>query len=320
MPTDSSLAAIWYLAGAGLLLLAILAFRMIFAPENTQERTAAKRLKKLRPKTGHGIAEAMVLKQRQRPAGRSIPLIGDPALLVRRAGFEGKEPLILVTMALLAVVLGIALSLRLSAALAYPAGIIIALYLVKSFLQNRHAKRVDALTQQLPDALDLMMRGLRIGHPVSATISNVGRTMPDPIGAEFRQLAEQVSHGDYLTDAFTDFADRVGQEDVEYLAVSIRIQHGTGGNLADMLGTLAKVVRDRIVMRRRVRAISSEGRMSAYVLSALPVLIYVITSYTAPDYYGAISDDPMYQPIAMIIIALVVANFLALRKLVTFKI
>lgn len=320
MPIDSSLMLIWYLAAAGILLLAILAFRMIFAPENAQERTAAKRLKKMRPKTGHGIAEAMVRKQNQRPTGRSIPLIGDPALLVRRAGLEGKEPLILVAIAVLALGFGIALSLRLSAIVAYPAGVIASVFVVRSFLQKRHAKRVDALTHQLPDALDLMMRGLRIGHPVSATIANVGRTMPDPIGAEFRQLAEQVSHGDYLTDAFTDLADRVGQEDVEYLAVSIRIQHGTGGNLADMLGTLAKVVRDRIVMRRRVKAISSEGRMSAYVLSALPVLIYCITSYTAPDYYGAISDDPMYQPIAITIVALVVANFLALRKLVTFKI
>lgn len=320
MPIDSSLTLIWYLAGAGFLLLAILAFRMIFAPENAQERTAARRLKKMRPRTDHGIAVAMVLKQRQSPTGKAIPFIGDPARLVRRAGFEGKEALILIALAVLALLLGFALSLRLSALVAYPAGALTALLMVKSFLQKRHAKRVDALTHQLPDALDLMMRGLRIGHPVSATISNVGRTMPDPIGAEFRQLAEQISHGDYLTDAFTDFADRVGQEDVEYLAVSIRIQHGTGGNLADMLGTLSKVVRDRIVMRRRVRAISSEGRMSAYVLSALPVLIYVITSYTAPDYYGAISDDPMYQPIALIIIALVVANFLALRKLVTFKI
>ena len=320
MPSDTSLSLIWFLAGAGLLMLAVVAIRMIFAPENRQERTAAKRLKGMRPQTGHGIAEAMVRKQVQRATGLRVPFIGDPTLLVRRAGFQGKEPLILLTVALLALGLGIAISLRISPMIAYPAGVVIAVWLVKSFLQKRHARRVDALTQQLPDALDLMMRGLRIGHPVSATISNVGRTMADPIGAEFRQLADQISHGDYLTDAFTDFADRVGQEDVEYLAVSIRIQHGTGGNLADMLGTLSKVVRDRIVMRRRVRAISSEGRMSAYVLSALPVLIYVITSYTAPDYYGAISDDPMYQPIAITIILLIVANFLALRKLVTFKI
>ncbi|APE42015.1 hypothetical protein BOO69_00265 [Sulfitobacter alexandrii] len=320
MPVDGSLTLIWTLAVAGLLMLAIVAFRMILAPENRQERTAARRLKNMRPQTGHGMAEAMVRRQRQGLTGLSIPLIGDPALLVRRAGLEGKEPLILTGLLVLALAIGVALSLRLNAAVAYPAGVVISILLVKAFLRKRHATRVDALTQQLPDALDLMMRGLRIGHPISATISNVGRTMPDPIGAEFRQLAEQVSHGDYLTDAFTDFADRVGQEDVEYLAVSIRIQHGTGGNLADMLGTLAKVVRDRIVMRRRVRAISSEGRMSAYVLSALPVLIYLVTSYTAPDYYGAISDDPMYQPIAITIILLVVANFLALRKLVTFKI
>lgn len=320
MYESSSFWLIYLLAGLGLLLLTAVALRMIFSPDANAEKIAAKRMRSMRPETEHGMAEAIVRKQGQRPGGRQWPLIGDPALLVRRAGYEGREiALVLITL-LGGLGFGALASLRLPSGLAYLFGIAVAAFITVKFLQSIHNKRTEALTQQLPDALDLMMRGLRIGHPVSVTISNVGRTMPDPIGAEFRQLSEQISHGDFLTDAFSDFADRVGQEDVEYLAVSIRIQHGTGGNLADMLGTLSKVVRDRIVMRRRVRAISSEGRVSAYLLSALPVLIYGLTSLTAPDYYGAVSDDPMYTPIACVIIALVVANCLALRKLVTFKI
>lgn len=188
-----------------------------------------------------------------------------------------------------------------------------------AILRARHAKRVEAFALQLPDALDLMMRGLRIGHPISATIANVGRTMPDPIGAEFRIIAQKIDHGDFLTNAFSDLAQSLNQEDMHYLAVSIRIQHGTGGNLADMLGTLSKVIRSRIMLRRRVRALSSEGRISSLLLSSLPLVIYAGTSFLAPDYYGAVQDSPMFLPIACVIVALVVGNFVILRRLVNFQ-
>ncbi|SFE11246.1 tight adherence protein B [Sulfitobacter brevis] len=307
------------LIGLAVLLVGGLALRLVFAPEASQEKAAAKRIKNLRGTSDQKTAEAMVLKKRQPITGRDLPFVGNLPLIVQRAGLEGKEPLLILITASIAMVLTVVLSLKLGFYFALPTGIVLACLGVRQVLMARHNKRVDALTQQLPDALDLMMRGLRVGHPVNATIANVGRTMADPIGAEFRILAQQVSHGDYLTDAFTDFAERVGREDVEYLAVSINIQHGTGGNLAEMLSTLSTVVRDRILMRRRVRAISSEGRISAYLLSSLPVVIYLATTITAPSYYADVSDDPLFKPIAFAIVALVVGNFLALRKLVSFQ-
>jgi tight adherence protein B len=204
-------------------------------------------------------------------------------------------------------------------ALAGVVGILAGIFGPITYLRRKHAARVAAFTAQLPDALELMMRGLRVGHPVSVTIRNVARTMPDPIGAEFRKLADQINHGDYLTEAFRDLADRMGQEDMDYLSVSLSIQHGTGGNLAEMLGTLSKVIRDRIMMRRRVKAISAEGRISAMLLSCLPVLIYVATTLSAPTYYGDVMDSPYFMPIAGTIVALVVSNALALYKLTNFR-
>ncbi|QUJ76703.1 type II secretion system F family protein [Sulfitobacter albidus] len=308
------------LATLGCALLAALALRMIFAPEAREEKTRSARIRAMRPERASDTAHALVKSSAAPMLGLTLPVVGNLPLLLRRADMEGREFSLGLIVLAAGTLTGAGMSFFLVPIIAFPAGLALAAFLAFKVLSARHEKRMTALTQQLPDALDLMMRGLRVGHPINATIANVGRTMADPVGAEFRQLAEQIAHGDYLTDAFRDFAERTGQEDVEYLSVSISIQHGTGGNLAEMLGTLSKVVRDRIIMRRRIKAISSEGRISAYLLSALPVVIYVATSLTAPDYYSDVSDDPLFKPIAVAIVVLVVANFLTLRKLVNFKV
>jgi tight adherence protein B len=187
-------------------------------------------------------------------------------------------------------------------------------------VRARREKRMTALTAQLPDALDLMARGLRVGHPLNTTIASVARDMPDPIGSEFGIIFDQVSYGDDLVTAVHDFAERIDTEDAHYLAASIAIQHGTGGDLARVVELLAKVIRGRIAMRRRIKAISSEGRLSAWVLSALPLVIYGATSVSSPTYYSGVADAPLYVPMMSTIAFLVVANALILRKLVNFRI
>jgi tight adherence protein B len=144
--------------------------------------------------------------------------------------------------------------------------------------------------------------------------------MPDPIGSEFGIIFDQVSYGDDLVTAVQEFAERIDTEDAHYLAASIAIQHGTGGDLARVVELLAKVIRGRIAMRRRIKAISSEGRLSAWVLSALPLVIYGATSVSSPTYYSGVADAPLYVPMMSTIAFLVVANALILRKLVNFRI
>lgn len=186
-------------------------------------------------------------------------------------------------------------------------------------VKSRRDARVEKLVSQLPDALELLARGLRVGHPLNASIATVASEMADPIGTEFGLIFDQVNFGDDLVDAFEDFADRVAIEDVQYLAASIGIQHGTGGDLSRIISVLSKVIRDRLAMRRRVRAISSEGRLTAIFLSALPPLIFVFTTLSSPGYYTAVSDDPLFAPMIAAIVTLTVLNYLVLRRLVNFR-
>ena len=200
-------------------------------------------------------------------------------------------------------------------AAAFGAGFLVPVAVVDSLRR----KRTQKLIAQLPDALDLMARGLRVGHPLNTTIASVASEMPDPIGTEFGLILDQVSYGEDIVTAFKEMAERVDEEDTYYLAVSIGIQHGTGGNLGRLLGVLSKVIRDRATMRRKIKAISAEGRTSMWILSSLPLAIFGFVNFTAPDFYGGVSGDPLFLPMMAIVATLSVVNFLILRKLVAFK-
>ena len=248
-----------------------------------------------------------------------LPFIGDFPLVLRQAGLTTKPGTVLL-ISLVCAALAFAVLAQFTEvtyALAASIGVCVVLPLIVIFAVRK--KRLEALVQQLPDTLDLMARGLRVGHPLNASIESVAREMPDPIGSEFGVMFDQISYGDDLVDAFYDLAERVDLEDVRYLAVSVGIQHGTGGDLARVLSVLSTVIRNRITMRRRIRAISSEGRLSANFLSMLPVIIFTFTSITAPGFYADVSDDPLYMPMAVTIVFLVVLNFLVMRKLVNFR-
>ncbi len=187
-------------------------------------------------------------------------------------------------------------------------------------LKARRDKRLEELTAQLPDALELMARGLKVGHPLNASIGAVANEMPDPIGTEFGLIFDQINFGEELPDAVQDFADRAGVEDAQYLAASISIQHGTGGDLARVVMVLAKVIRNRISLRAKIRAISSEGRFSGLLLSIIPLAIVGIMSINAPGYYLDLSDDPTFIRLAILVVVLMVTNVVVLHKLVNFRV
>lgn len=189
--------------------------------------------------------------------------------------------------------------------------------LVLSALQTARLKRISA---QLPDALDLMARALKAGHPLSASIGTVAETMPDPIGTEFGIMVDQISYGDELVTAFRKLAERNPSEDFQYLSVSIAIQHGTGGNLGRVLGVLAGVMRGRIMMRRKIKSMSAEGRISAWILSSIPFLMVGLNAIITPSYYGDVMSDPMFLPMTLAALALIFLNGFVLYRLVNFRI
>jgi len=180
-------------------------------------------------------------------------------------------------------------------------------------------QRLEKITNQLPEALDLMARGLEVGHPLSVTIGNVATEMSDPIGSEFGLIQDQISYGDEIAVAFSDFAERVDTEDVRYTSVSVSIQHGTGGNLAHVLRVLSTVVRDRLTMRKKIHAISAEGRLSAFILSVLPFAMVGIINFTSPSFYGDVKDDPMFLFFALATLSLIALQAFILVRMVRFK-
>lgn len=248
-----------------------------------------------------------------------IPFIGDLPTKLRQAGMTIKPSRFMAAMLISAFMVAVFAAGFVVLPIALALGIVLCILAPVLVVRKTSKKRMTELERQLPEALDLMARGLIVGHPLNTTIAAVAAEMTDPIATEFGVIMDQVSYGDELVDAFFDFAERTDLEDVRYLSISVAIQHGTGGDLGQVLKTLAKVIRDRITMRKRIKAISSEGRMTSNFLSALPLVIFVSTSMMTPGYYGDVADDPLFRPFAVVVIGLVVTNFLVLRRLVDFR-
>ena len=204
-------------------------------------------------------------------------------------------------------------------ALAVPLALALTVFLPIVIVDRIREARLAKLTAELPDALELMARALKVGHPLNTSMEAVAKEMGAPIATEFARMVDQVTYGDEVVSAFRDLARRNRSEDLDYLAAAVAIQHGTGGNLARILEILAKSVRDRIGMRRKIHAVSAEGRISAFILSVLPFAIVGLTHVMTPTYYRDVLDHPRFLPLAAIALVLTVTNALILRKLVTFR-
>lgn len=160
-------------------------------------------------------------------------------------------------------------------------------------LSDRRRKQI---AEQFPVALDVFIRGLRAGHPVSSALELVTTEMTDPIGSEFGLVLDEVTYGADLRDALQNMADRGGVEDIQMFVIALSIQGETGGNLAEILENLAHVIRDRQAMMLKVRALSSEGRMTALILTLLPVGSFTGLFIMNPSFYLEVADDPAFIP------------------------
>lgn len=302
-------------------LVAFTSFVSLTSRRETMGEVRSRRLRLIRD--GHSIEERLALLKPPsiEDAGGKLSVLGRLTVMLRRADLSMSVFGFLGLCAVLAggIFAGLLLApipVPFSAVAAAALGIFVPL----GVLQGRISKKTTAMIAQLPDALELMARGLRVGHPLNTSIASVAQEMSDPIGSEFGIIFDQINYGDDLPEAFQDFAERMDIEDLHYLSASIGIQHGTGSDLAHVVELLAKVIRSRIMMRRKIHAISAEGRISAIVLSCLPAVMFFFTSLTSPNYYAGVYDDPAFAPMAIAIVVLTVANALVLRKLVNFHV
>jgi len=176
----------------------------------------------------------------------------------------------------------------LQSALAALGGGLVLPYLSLHVLRRRRQRQ---FAEQFADAIDIIVRSLRAGHPVPVAISMVAREMGDPVGTEFGIVADEITYGADLETAMRNLSFRVGQEDLPLFVTAVAIQGSTGGNLSEILNNLSSTIRQRFKMRRKIRALASEGRFSAYFLTGLPLVIFGLLELVSPDFYGSIWDQ-----------------------------
>src|SRR5271166_1030480 len=190
-------------------------------------------------------------------------------------------------------------------------------YLVLRFLRARRQKAFGA---QFPDALDMIVRSLRAGHPVPIALTMVAREMRDPIGTEFGIVVDEITYGADLESALRSLYFRIGQDDLPLFVTAVAIQGSTGGNLGEILQNLSGVIRQRFKMRRKIRALAAEGRASAIILSSLPIAMFLIIQVVAPDFYAGVWNESMTKTALAIAGGWMGIGNLIMYRLVNFKI
>jgi tight adherence protein B len=147
-------------------------------------------------------------------------------------------------------------------------------------------RRVNKFTTKFPDAIELLVRGLRSGLPISETMGVVGAEVAGPVGEEFRAVSDKMKIGRTMDAALQETADRLGTPEFQFFVISIAIQRETGGNLAETLANLATVLRQRSQMKLKIKAMSSESKASAYIVGSLPFIVFGLIMWISPGYMG----------------------------------
>ena len=198
--------------------------------------------------------------------------------------------------------------------------LIVGLALPLMVLNMQASRRRKRMIEQFPTALDVFVRGLRAGHPISAALDLLTVEMADPIGSEFGLVVDEVTYGADLRDALDAMADRWELDDMRMFVVSLSVQSETGGNLAEILVNLSTVIRDRASMMMKVRALSSEGRMSATMLTVLPIGAFALLFAFNPAFYLDVADDRMFILGFGFLVGLYILGALIIRRMVDLKV
>jgi tight adherence protein B len=284
-------------------------------------------LRQLRAFTNENQEEGGILRQGDRelphwfrPIAARVPAFQDLDLMMEQAGMKGHLPTFLLGTIGLTVALGLA-TLALTrfwpAAVAAAFGAAALPYMVVRWRRN---KRLSAFEELLPEAIDLLGRAIRAGHPLSAGLKMVADETSEPIASEFRRTHEENRFGLPFEDALLAMADRVSIVDVRILTTAILIQREVGGNLAEVLDNLANVIRVRFTIRRQLRVYTAQGRFSGYVLGLLPIAVGAAIYNLNPPYIRLLFTDPFGKLMLLIAVIFQVIGFLWIRKIVDIEI
>ena len=274
-----------------------------------------------------GAAREQVMEQlrkemTQHLKARSIPFYSILALKAQKAAIAfSPGQLIGIMGGLIAVAyIGLTVGTETSTTVRIPISIGMGIGAVYVWVNNKAKKRLALFEEQLPDAVELMVRSLRVGHPFASAIQIVSREVPDPLGTEMGMIADEAAYGRDVGEALKALAERMDLQDLRFLAVAVTIQQTSGGNLAEILDGLAKVIRSRFKLFRRVKAITAEAKWSGTFLSGFPLGALVMINVIQPNYYDDVKDTAVFIPACLVVAAFLIANVFVMRALVNIKV
>lgn len=268
------------------------------------------------------VLEQLRKEMGQHLKARGIPLYSILAVKAQKANIAFSPKQLIMIMAGLSVLSFLGLTIGTSAEPAVRALIAVGMGIggVYTWVARKAKKRMDLMDEQLPDAVELMVRSLRVGHPFSSAIAIVSREVADPLGTEFGMIADEAAYGRDVSESLKEFAERMDSQDLRFLAVAVTIQQTSGGNLAEILHGLAQVIRARFKLFRRVRAITAEAKWSGMFLSGFPIGALLMIQMIRPNYYDDVKDTPEFIPAALVVGVLLVVNVIFMKIMVNIKV
>jgi tight adherence protein B len=254
------------------------------------------------------------------PMASRVPAFEDAQLMLEQSGSK----MTLARFLTLTVGLGLALGLGvlvltlslMSGLIAAAVGVLIPIVVMR----RKRARRFYKFEEQLPEAIDMLGRAIRAGHPLSSGLKMVSEEASEPVAGEFRRSHEEHRFGLAFEDALLAMADRVQIVDVRILVTAILIQREVGGNLAEVLDNLAQVIRARFTIRRQLRVYTAQGRFGGYVLAVLPIAVGAAIYSLNPPYVMLLFTDPMGKLMVILAVIFQLIGFLWIRKIVNIEI
>jgi tight adherence protein B len=272
---------------------------MLMQPNAATAKIAKKRLAKVRERFSNSVesrTEAQMRKILSRQDNKLDSFIDDflprPDELRKRLERTGKDVSlgkygIISGMIALGVALLLAIALKLQFILALAVGALLGVFLPHAWVGHMVKKRQRKFVTLFPDAIDLMVRGLRSGLPITESLGIVSREIPDPVSAEFRLITDKIRIGLTMEQALMDAADRVNTPEFQFFIITLSIQRETGGNLAETLSNLSDILRKRMQLKLKIKAMSSEAKASAWIIGLLPFIMFGVLSLMNPEYMNA---------------------------------
>ena len=268
------------------------------------------------------VLEKLRKEMGQHISSQNIPLYSLLASKAQKANIAFTPSQLIMIMVLLCGVAFMGLTVGTSTSVPIRAAIAVAMGVggVFFWVNGKAKKRIAMIEEQLPDAVELMVRSLRVGHPFSSAIAIVAKEVPDPLGTEMGVISDEAAYGRDMGETLKQMAERMDMQDMRFLAVAVTIQQTAGGNLAEILHGLAQVIRARFKLFRRVKAITAEAKWSGMFLSVFPLGALVMINVIQPNYYDEVRETSAFIPACLVVAGFLVANVIVMRRLVNIKV